>query len=183
MSIDYILLLNKKWIIFKEYFTTIFLQKILNNTDPNFLDERSPCWASIWQIAYNYDGKIYTCDEGRMFSAMWDESFFIGDLNISNEKQSYINMINNDVTKTMMISSLTDILPWYKDNVYKPYIWICPVYNYKKNWNTFANYSLDTRLKISSNVLDKIFSLIEDDKYLEIFKNWVWEDDLNQNCF
>ena len=26
---------------------------------------RSPCGAGIGQLLYNYDGKVYTCDEGR----------------------------------------------------------------------------------------------------------------------
>lgn len=30
------------------------------------IDERSPCGACIWQVAYNYDWKIYSCDEWRM---------------------------------------------------------------------------------------------------------------------
>jgi len=42
--------------------------KILTENDPNFLDSRSPCGACIGQVAYNYDGKVYTCDEGRMFA-------------------------------------------------------------------------------------------------------------------
>lgn len=182
-SIDYILQLNINWLEFKEYFTTIFLQKILNNTDPNFLDERSPCWASIWQVAYNYNWKIYTCDEWRMFSQMGDENFNIGDVHIEEEKKCYVNMIENETTKTMMISSITDILPWYKDSVYKPYIWICPIYNYKKNGNTFWNFSIDSRLKISYNTIDNIFNRIENEKFLNIFKNWVWGEDLNKNCF
>lgn len=180
-SIDYIFELNKKWIKLKENLMTIYLQKILNNIDPNFLDERSPCWATIWQVAYNYNGNIYTCDEGRMFSEIWDESFYVGSIH-ENETNTYVSMIDNDTTKTMMIASITDTLPWYNTSVYKPYIWICPVHNYKKFWNVFANYALDSRIKISYNMLDNIFSKITDKEYLNIFKIWIWEGDYNKNC-
>jgi hypothetical protein len=67
---DYILELNKKGINFREMLSGIYLSKILTDRDPNYLDERSPCGACIGQVAYNYDGKIYSCDEGRMLARM-----------------------------------------------------------------------------------------------------------------
>ncbi|MEK7383464.1 MAG: His-Xaa-Ser system radical SAM maturase HxsB, partial [Elusimicrobiota bacterium] len=77
-ALDYIIALTKKRKNFFEQTARIFLAKILGDNDPNFLDLRSPCGAGIGQIAYNFDGGIYTCDEGRMFSRMGDESFRIG---------------------------------------------------------------------------------------------------------
>jgi sulfatase maturation enzyme AslB (radical SAM superfamily) len=171
-SMNYIMELNNKWIYIKEYFTTIFLEKILTQKDPNFLDERSPCWAWIWQVAYNYDWKIYTCDEGRMFWELWDYSFLIWEI-WNDPKLNYVNIIDNNVTKSILHASITDWLPWYNDSVYKPYIWICPIYNYKKNGNIFANYTLDNRLKISSNIINYIFENIQNKKSLKIFNNWI----------
>lgn len=181
-SIDYILELNKNWIYLRDNFTTIFLQKILQRHDPNFWDERSPCWASVWQVAYNYNGKIYTCDEWRMFWEFGDDSFNIGKLWVD-WRENYVTMINSDVTKSMINASITDSLPIYNDSVYKPYIWICPIYNYKSSWNIFPNFSIDNRLKISYNVLDYIFRNITNEDYLRIFKKWVWNWDFNKNCF
>ncbi len=54
-SMDYILELNKKWTFLRESLSSIYLLKIFNIKDPNFLDIRSPCWACVWQVAYNYD--------------------------------------------------------------------------------------------------------------------------------
>ena len=34
------------------------------------MELRSPCGAGTGQIAYYYDGNIYTCDEGRMLAEM-----------------------------------------------------------------------------------------------------------------
>ena len=39
-----------------------------------------PCGAAIGQLAYNYDGKIFTSDEGRMLHEMGDSTFLIGDV-------------------------------------------------------------------------------------------------------
>jgi hypothetical protein len=59
----YIVEINKKGTLFKESISSIYLSKILTDRDPNYRDERSPCGAGIGQVAYNFDGKIYSCDE------------------------------------------------------------------------------------------------------------------------
>ena len=79
-AVDYMLELNKRGVEILERFAAIFLTKILGGEDPNFLDIRSPCGAGIGQIAYNYDGKVFTCDEGRMLHEMGDSTFLIGDV-------------------------------------------------------------------------------------------------------
>ena len=77
-AVDYMLELNKRGVEILERFAAIFLTKILGGEDPNFLDIRSPCGAGIGQIAYNYDGKVFTCDEGRMLHEMGDGTFLLG---------------------------------------------------------------------------------------------------------
>jgi len=64
----------------REKAAVTFLKKIMTEEDPNHLDFRSPCGAGIGQLAYNYNGKVYTCDEGRMMSMMNDESFCLGNV-------------------------------------------------------------------------------------------------------
>ena len=38
----------------------IFLKKILMGYSENYMELRSPCGAGIGQMAYYYDGNIYT---------------------------------------------------------------------------------------------------------------------------
>ena len=45
------------------------------------MELRSPCGAGVGQMGYNFDGKVYTCDEGRMIGRMGDPIFEIGDVN------------------------------------------------------------------------------------------------------
>jgi len=46
-SLDYIIELNKKGTPFREYMTSVYLQKIYNSKDPNFMDIRSPSGIAI----------------------------------------------------------------------------------------------------------------------------------------
>ena len=177
-SMDYILQLNKKWIRFREKLSTIYLYKILTPIDPNYLDERSPCWACIWQVAYNYDWKVYSCDEWRMLWRMWDDIFMMSDLNKIDFQEfpwyeAYKSMIDSETTKIMVQASTLDWLPWYNDSVYKPYIGVCPIHSYKMSWNIIPNYTKDNKKVLDYAVLDYLFDKLRDDEISAIFDNWI----------
>lgn len=171
-SMDYILELNKNWVNFREMLSSIYLSKILTDIDPNYLDARSPCWACVWQVAYNYDGKIYSCDEWRMLARMWDYNFQMWEV-WENASETYSNMINSDTTKTMVQASTLDWLAWYNDSVYKPYIWVCPIHSYKTTWNIIPNYSKDNKKILDYAFLDYIFENLRIEENKKVFENWI----------
>ena len=175
-SLDYIIELNKSWTIFREHFSSIYLWKILKPKDPNFLDDRNPCWASIGQVAYNFDGKIYSCDEWRMLGRMWVDDFQIWEVS-ENAWKAYQDMITSDTTNVMVQSSTMDGMPWYNDSVYKPFIGLCPIHNYKSRGSVYPNFSLDAKKKISYWVIDYLFLKMKDPEIKDIFKKWVREPD------
>lgn len=182
-SMDYILELNKNWVKFREILSSIYLMKILTTWDPNYLDERSPCWACIWQVAYNYDWKIYSCDEWRMLWRMWDDSFLMTEVT-DDWKKTYEKMIESETTKIMVQASTLDWLPWYNDSVYKPYIWVCPIYSYKMTWNIISNFKKDLKTKFDYEVLDYIFDKLRNDESKKIFEGWLWiqENIIKSQC-
>lgn len=175
-SMDYIIELNKKWIKIRESLSSIYLSKILTELDPNYLDERSPCWACIWQVAYNFDGKIYSCDEWRMLWRMWDDNFLMTEVKETGE-ETYKDMIESETTKIMVQASTLDWLPWYNESVYKPYIWVCPIHSYKTTWNIIPNYSKDHKKELDYAVLDYIFDRLRNKESENIFKTWIWMKD------
>ena len=172
-SLDYIIELNNKWVLFREALSSIYLSKILTNKDPNFLDERSPCWACIWQVAYNYDWKIYSCDEWRMLWRMWDQNFLMTEVTDS-WAETYKNMIESETTKIMVQASTLDGLPGYNDSVYKPYIWVCPIHSYKLTWNIIPTYAKDHKRILDYAVLDYLFSKIRIESNKKVFEKWLW---------
>lgn len=173
-SLDYIIEVNKKGTLLREHFSSIFLWKIMKPKDPNYLDDRSPCGASIGQVAYSYDWKIYSCDEWRMMARMWIDDFQIGEVN-DNPKETYLDMITSDTTKILVESSTLDGLPWYEDSAYKTYMWTCPIYNYKIRWSVYPNFSVDTKRKIEYGVIDYLFKKMRDEEVKEIFQKWIRE--------
>lgn len=184
-SLDYILEINKKWVNFKEMLSSIYLMKTFKENDPNYLDDRSPCGACIWQVAYNYDWKIYSCDEGRMLWRMSDDNFLMTPM-LESWEETYKAMINSDTTKIMVQSSTLDWLPGYNESVYKPFIWVCPIHSYKTSWNLIPNFAKDHKKHIDFAVLDNIFSKLQNKDDLEVFLSWsalaFWEKAVISQC-
>lgn len=171
-SMDYILELNKKWIKFRESLSSVYLLKILTDKDPNYLDERSPCGACIGQVAYNYDGKIYSCDEGRMLGRMGDDNFLMTPLQDTGA-ETYKAMIESETTKIMVQASTLDGLPGYNDSVYKSYIGVCPIHSYKMSGNIIPNYTKDQKKVLDYAVLDYIFLKLRVMENQKIFDSWL----------
>ncbi len=168
-SLDYIIELNKKGIEIREMMASFILMKVLLNEDPAYLELRSPCGAGIGQIAYNYNGDVYTCDEGRLLSETGDDTFKIG--NVFEDK--YENLIDNDVVKTVCSSSCLDSLPFCSDCVFNPYCGTCPIFNYSTQGNIFGQMPSNDRCKISMAIFNYLFSKMKDEEIKAIFYNWV----------
>jgi len=168
-SLNYIIKLNIKGIKINERTATIITQKVFTDNDPNFLDLRSPCGAGIGQIAYHYNGDVYTCDEGRMIGQMGDQTFKMGNV----YKNTYKETISSPVTKSMCIASTLDGLAGCSDCVYLPYCGVCPVFNYSEGKNIFSDGPNNFRCKVNKGILDYLFQKFEDPKSLRIFKGWI----------
>ena len=169
-AFEYILKKNKEGILLSEGHSTILLKKILKHEPVNYMELRSPCGGAIGQLAYYYDGNIYTCDEGRMLAEMGDERFKLGNV----YENIYSDLMNCNCTKAMAISSCIECIPYCKDCVYMPYCGTCPVINVAQDNNIFVKNPKEYRCKIYSGILDILFNYIEkNDETMEIFENWI----------
>jgi len=166
-AVDYIIDLNLKGENFWERTARIFLTKILTPEDPNFLDIRSPCGAVIGQIAYNFDGNVYACDEARMVARAGDKSFCLGNV----KEDTYKDFIDNPITKALCIASCLDNLSECNQCVYKAYCGVCPVSNYVINKDIFVKNVFLCRMY--SGILDYLFKKLQDEKFRDIFLRWV----------
>ncbi len=168
-ALDYIIKLNLKGKKFWERTARIFLEKILTKRDPNFLDIRSPCGAVIGQLTYNYNGDIYTCDEGRMLAQMGDFSFKLGNV----KETKYSQIVNHPTTKVMTLASCLECLPMCADCVFKPYCGICPLYNYAHEGNLFAQTPNNFHCRINKEILEYLFERLTNLKIKSVFKEWT----------
>jgi len=164
-AMDYIININLKGTFIRERGCNIILRKIFSDYDPNYLDLRSPCGACIGQVAYNYDGSIFSCDEGRMLN---EDLFKIGTIN-----QKYNQIVTSDKALSIVSASINDT-QFCNYCAYKPYCGLCPVCNYVDHKSTITNVLQTTHCKVYLKQFDYIFKKILFDKKARIvFSRWL----------
>ncbi len=172
-SMDYIIEINKKGTFFREQLTSVYLQKIFAPEDPSFMDIRSPSGIAIGCLAYNYDGKVYASDESRMLGRMGIEDFLMTDMK-DTWKETYEAIMNAEVTKIAVQSTCLDGLPGYNDHVYKPYIWVDIIHNFKTTGNLYVPLVKDKKIDMQIAVLDYIFDKLRNNpEDAKILKSWI----------
>ena len=168
-SLDYMLKLNRRGVVIREKMASMMLEKIINFRDPGYLDARCPCGAAIGQIAYNHNGDLYTCDEGRMVGWEGDDIFRIGNV----FKDSYKKVMSSPATKVCVVASNLEAQPACARCVYKPYCGVCPVYNYEVQGSLWGNIPSSDRCGLFKGVFETLFTLLKSPGNAEILKKWV----------
>ena len=137
---------QKKGVKTRERIVDIMMQKIGEKHDPGYLDLRSPCGAAIGQLAYNYDGSVYTCDEGRMIG---DDTFRLGDVS----KDKYKDAVTCGKACAVLNASIND--QYICDAcAYKPYCGLCPVCSFADEGNIIGKVSQSARCRIFKSQFD-----------------------------
>ena len=170
VALSYIIGLNTAEKPFVEGHASIFLRKIIGHCADNYMELRSPCGAAIGQIAYYYDGRIYTCDEGRMLSEMGLPDFCMGDVWTS----GYQALMESKVCKITCQASVMESLPNCCDCVFHSYCGVCPVVNYAMEQNIYSREANNYKCQIYKGILETIFEeLYENPESTGIFEKWL----------
>lgn len=169
--VDYMIELNRDGVEILERYASIFLTKILRGDDPNYLDIRDPCGAAIGQVAYGYDGKVFTCDEGRMLHEDGDDTFLIGDVAAS----GYRDVLGHPTVRAMAIASNLDAQPDCHGCAYHPYCGVCPVHSHRTQGSIFGRMRGSSWCAVHKGIQDYLFEKIGegDPAVLEIFDRWT----------
>lgn len=173
-----ILKINREGTWFPEQHAVYFLKKILHGYALNYMELRSPCGAGVGQLAYYYDGNIYSCDEARMVSETGDQAFRLGNV----FENTYQEVIRSQPCKATCAASVVESIPGCCDCVYQPYCGVCPVINYAMDGDIFPRRGNGYRCQIYGGILDFLFSLIRkgETEVMSILKSWI-EDGEHEN--
>ena len=122
-------------------------EKIREDKDISYFDWRSPCGAGIGQIAYDYTGDVYTCDEARMLR---DDKFKLGNV----KDNHYEDFVKNQRCFDCIVASTITRYECCDKCVYSPYCGNCPVLNYTEKGTTDINPEETEMCKCSMFVFD-----------------------------
>lgn len=157
---EYILGLNRKGTYIIEGFAAIALKEIICGQSANYMELRSPCGATLGQLAYYYNGDIYTCDEGRMLGEMGDKSFLLGNV----YKNGYNDLYDSPICKATCCSSVLETIPQCCDCVYNPYCGTCPVINYANGKDVVPKESNNYKCVIDKGIFKYLFEILSSDR-------------------
>ena len=99
-----------------EFYPALIVRRMLTDRRVGYVDLRSPAGIGLGALVYNYDGKVFASDEGRMLAEMGDRTFELGDL----EDATYASLILSDKLVDLIGASLTQCAPECMTCLFEP---------------------------------------------------------------
>ena len=168
---DYIIERNMQGAQILERYAAIFLTKILQGEDPNFLDIRSPGGAGLSSIAYNYDGLVFAGDEARMMHETGDDSFLLGRVG----ELTFRDIATHPTVRALAMGSNIDARPDCVNCAYNPYCGVDGVHTYKTQGSIAGRMRESTVCMVHKGIQDYLFGKIRrnDPAEMEILRRWT----------
>ena len=164
-AMEYIVALNKKGIVLTEEMSVHMLRKILNKTDPFYVDLESPCGAGRSQLAYAPNGDVYTCDEARMIA---NDMFKLGNV----LQDPYAKLMKSESIFYTTQASLLNL--WDYNSAFACWSGTCPVMNFYQQNNPVVKITQTPGYKILNFKFEYLLEkIIFDKETLKIFQNWL----------
>jgi His-Xaa-Ser system radical SAM maturase HxsB len=179
-ALDYIIELNLSGVEIIERGAALFLARVLSDEDHGYVDLRSPCGAGVGQLAYDQDGRVYTCDEGRMVARMGDDIFRIGEVG----EDDLRGMLAHDSVRAIGVASCLEALPGCRHCAYMPYCGVCPVYNYVSQGDLFGQRPTNDRCRTNMLALDHIFDILagRGESVRRVLERWIIQKPRTKNA-
>ena len=124
-GLKYVLEINRRGRHFPEFYASLILKRMLTDRPLGYVDLRSPAGIGLGALVYNYDGKVFASDEGRMLAEMGDRKFELGRVT-----DSYRSLLLSDKLIDLVGSSLTQCAPECSECVFEAHCGADPVYHH-----------------------------------------------------
>jgi uncharacterized protein len=169
-GLRYIIDLNKRGIDFQEYYASLLLKRLLTDRPVGYVDLRSPAGIGLGALVYNYDGKVFASDEGRMLAEMGDRKFELGDLSCD----TYQSLVFSEKLHDLISCSLTQCAPQCSSCAYEPHCGADPVYHYATQLDPVGIEPLSEYCTRQKGIIGVIVELLEaDPEDAAILRRWA----------
>ena len=169
-GLRYILNLNRHGAPFREFYASVLLQRILTDRPSGYVDLRSPAGTGLGALVYNYDGKVFASDEGRMLAEMGDNAFEIGHVSAAN----YRSLILSDKLIELVGGSLTQCAPECVDCAFKSHCGADPVYHHATQRDPVGIKPISGFCARQKGVIAELLEIMESSpEDATILRSWV----------
>ena len=168
-GLDHIIELNKKGIRIMEGYSRLLLSRMLTSYPTGYVDLQSPAGAGISGVIYDYDGRIYACDEGRMLSEMGDEKLFLGCVT-----DDYKKVFNGETLRTIIRNSIVETIPMCHDCAYRIWCGADPARHYATQHDFIGHKATSDFCKRHKAIFDFLIEKLEqDEETRNVLFSWV----------
>jgi len=124
-GLRYVLSINRAGRRFPELYAALLILRMMTDRPSGYVDLRSPAGIGIGALVYNYDGKVFASDEGRMLAEMNDRTFELGDV----QNATYESLVLSDKLLELVSTSLTQCAPMCSTCAFEPNCGADPAYH------------------------------------------------------
>jgi len=169
-GLRHILQINRQGTHFPEFYAAMLLQRILTDRPLGYVDLRSPAGAGLGALVYNYDGKVFASDEGRMLAEMNDRSFELGDVHTDD----YRSLILSDKLVNMISDSLAQCAPMCSSCAFEPWCGADPTYHHATQGDYLGIKPLSAFCSRQKGILTLLLDLLGNSQEdAAILRRWV----------
>jgi uncharacterized protein len=168
-GLRYILDINRQGRHFPEFYATLVLKRILTDRPIGYVDLRSPAGIGLGALVYNYDGRVFASDEGRMLAEMGDKTFELGHIGAA----TYRSLVLSDKLVDLVSSSLTQCAPECSECVFEAHCGADPVYHHATQGDPVGVKPLSEFCTRQKGVMRLLLELLESPEHSAIFRKWV----------
>lgn len=163
-ALDHLIELNRKGVRVYEKMALIFLLRILRQEHWRF-----PNGDGLCRLAYNYDGSIYTSEEGRLVANEGDPTFRIGHI----AESGYAEVLDHPMVRASLLAQNLLAQPMCSQCAYKPYCTVVPVANYQTQGSLWGRMPENHWCRTLMGIFDFLFERLEDPDSRKVLESWL----------
>lgn len=168
-ALRHIIKINQSGRFLVEAYSALLLTRILTSYPTGYVDLQSPAGIGISAIIYNYNGKVYSADEGRMLAEMGDETFCMGHVDDSYEKL----FLESDLLP-QLYDSMVETVPMCADCAFQLYCGTDPVFHHASQGDYVGHRPTSSFCRRNMEVMRHIIQLLEDDpEAARVLRSWI----------
>lgn len=169
-GLRYIIEKNKEGRPFPEFYAKLLLTRMLSDEPTGYIDLRSPAGIGLGALVYNYDGKVFASDEGRMLAEMGDHTFELGDL----RNDDYRSLTLSQKLIDLVGGSLAQCAPQCNACAYEPLCGSEPVYHHATQGDPVGIKPLSDFCARQKGVLRLLLDILEEGgEDAAVLRGWV----------
>jgi uncharacterized protein len=162
--LDHVIELNKQGVKVYEKMALIFMIRILEGGHWRFPNVDGTC-----RLAYNHDGAVYTCEEGRLLANGGDPFFKIGEVGTA----TYDALLDHPTVRASLLAASPNTQPQCFHCAYSSFCTVQPVYNYQTQGSLWGRMPENGWCKKMMGIFDLLFDRLGKPDSRKVLESWL----------